>query len=91
MRMPRALLALPLLLAAVAPTPAVARKATIRTLAYVVTECRSDGAGLTGRQELRVRRGNRPPVTVMAFVQDRPQPDPLGLCRIFGAYRNGLN
>jgi len=89
--MTRALLGVLLLIAALAPTPAVAGKARVRTLAYVVSECRSDAAGLTGRQELRIRRGNRPPVTVMAFEPGEPVPDPLALCRNFGEYRNGQN
>jgi hypothetical protein len=37
--------------------------AAIRTLAYVVNECRTDGPTL--RQSLRIRRGNCAPVTVM--------------------------
>src|SRR5688572_27593535 len=41
----------------------------IRTLAYVVTECESDGNGtlLSARQELRIRRGNCTPVSVASF------------------------
>jgi hypothetical protein len=89
--MPRVLLAAALLISAFASAPAAAGKAAVRTLAYVVSECRSDSSGLTGRQELRIRRGNRPPVTVMEFEPAEPVPDPLRLCRNLGEYRNGDN
>src|SRR5262245_44585971 len=39
----------------------------IRTLAYVVSECREDAAGAVGHQELRIRRGDQEPITVVAF------------------------
>src|SRR5262245_18325009 len=40
------------------------KPAAIRTLAYVVSECRTDAAGReVGRQELRIRRGDREPIT----------------------------
>jgi hypothetical protein len=58
--------------------------ARIRTLAYVVTDCRSDARGIVARQELRVRRGDCEPVTVAAFEMTEPIPDPLGLCRYYG-------
>jgi len=66
--------------------------AAIRTLAYVVTECRSDRADSQGRssfaQKLMVRRGNCDPVTIKEFRQD-PVPDPAGICRLFGTARVG--
>jgi hypothetical protein len=38
----------------------------IRTLAYALSECRQDAAGfMVMRQELRIRRGDRDPITVM--------------------------
>jgi len=64
--------------------------ARIRTLAYVVTECRHDPQGFySSRQKLLVRRGNCDPVTVKEFVEGPPSPDPLGLCRVYGASRLG--
>src|SRR5262244_2511522 len=39
------------------------KPASIRTLAYVVSECQVDAAGMvTGRQALRIRRGDQDPV-----------------------------
>jgi len=62
----------------------------LRTLAYVVTECREVADGLlVGRQKLVVRRGDCPPVTVMEASASDPLPDPLGLCQIFGRNRVG--
>ena len=67
--------------------------ASVRTLAYVVTRCRDDGTRLSYHQELRIRQGERPAVTVAAadydIVQD-PPPVP-GLCGLFGASRVGIN
>jgi hypothetical protein len=67
------------------------KPAVIRTLAYVVSECREDAAGmeLTGSQALRVRRGDGDPITVVEFGPTAPQPDPQGLCRLYGESRNG--
>jgi cysteine-rich repeat protein len=57
----------------------------IRTLAYVVSECRVDAAGLVvARQALRIRRGNREPITVVEFGPSGPVPDPLRLCFSYG-------
>jgi hypothetical protein len=64
----------------------------IRTLAYVVNECRSDRSGpqemssLT--QKLMIRRGNCDPVTIREYRRD-PVPDPAGICRLFGDTRVG--
>src|SRR5262245_27121733 len=63
--------------------------APIGTLAYVWNECRSDARGSTLRRELRIRRGNCAPVTVMTLDSGNPKPDPLGLCALYGASRNG--
>src|SRR5262245_47219252 len=44
-------------------------RARIRTLAYVVTECRGTATALLGsRQSLRIRRGDCAPVTVVDFT-----------------------
>ena len=53
----------------------------IRTLAYVVSECRMDAAGLVTRQALRIRRGDREPITVAEFGPTDAIPDPSGVCR----------
>jgi len=64
----------------------------IRTIAYVVTECRSDSADPEeGRssfaQKLVVRRGNCDPITIKEFRRDAvPEP---GICRLFGNFRVG--
>lgn len=58
---------------------------TIRTLAYVVTECRQDPQDLTvSRQRLLVRRGNCDPITVLETPQVGPAPDPFFYCRFLG-------
>jgi hypothetical protein len=59
-------------------------------LAYAVTKCREDPRGLvTAYQEVRIRRGDCPPVTVFSFGP-RSAPDPLGnICRLFGEGRDG--
>src|SRR5207247_10082739 len=53
----------------------------IRTLAYVVSECRMDAAVLVTRQALRIRRGDREPITVAEFGPTDAIPDPSGVCR----------
>jgi len=66
------------------------KPAAIRTLAYVVSECREDAAGMeVGRQALRIRRGDREPITVVVFGPFEPMPDPQGLCRQYGESRDG--
>src|SRR5262245_46820773 len=62
--------------------------AAIRTLAYVVSECRWDPPGtFSGHQRLVIRRGNCDPVTVMELplpaVPD-PGGNPGGICRNYG-------
>src|SRR4029453_14376773 len=52
-------------------------------------ECRSDARGITLRRELRIRRGNCAPVTVMTLDSGGPIPDPFGLCAGYGAGRGG--
>jgi cysteine-rich repeat protein len=57
------------------------KPAAIRTLAYAQSECRGDPFSHTyvAHQELRIRRGDREPITVAAF--DSPSVgDPLGFC-----------
>ncbi|MGH7893071.1 MAG: hypothetical protein ACREQL_00290 [Candidatus Binatia bacterium] len=69
--------------------------AGIRTVAYVVTECRRDAQGLNSiAQKLLVRRGNCDPATVLELPAVAPVPDPLGdalggTCHNFGAFRFG--
>src|SRR5262249_13801007 len=63
--------------------------APLGTLAYVWNECRSDARGSTLRRELRIRRGNCAPVTVMTLDSGAPKPDPLDLCELYGASRQG--
>ena len=66
------------------------KPAAIRTLAYVVSECREDAAGMeVGRQALRIRQGDREPITVVVFGPFEPMPDPQGLCRQYGKSRDG--
>src|SRR5262245_58250935 len=67
-----------------------ASHAAIRTLAYVVSECRTDAQGFSsGSQKLLVRRGNCDPITVVGFGPTPPGPDDLGLCRQYGDGRTG--
>ena len=62
----------------------------IRTLAYVVHECRTDAQGLTtGDVTLRVRHGDCDPVTVYELGPSGASPDPAGLCRLYGENRWG--
>ena len=62
----------------------------IRTLAYVVSECREDAAGMdVGSQALRIRRGDQEPITVVGFGPSEPQPDRLQACRMYGDSRLG--
>ncbi|HKB40206.1 MAG TPA: hypothetical protein VKD72_27495, partial [Gemmataceae bacterium] len=62
----------------------------IRTLAYVLSECRVDAEGAdVVRQALRIRRGDREPITVAEFGPSEPIPDPFGNCRAFGNTRWG--
>lgn len=63
--------------------------ARMRTLAYVVAECRTTPQGMTGSQRLMIRRGNCPPTTVMEFPFDLPIPD-IDLCRLWGESRIGI-
>src|SRR2546426_1146148 len=59
--------------------------ARIRTLAYVVTECRQDPQGFfSSRQKLLVRRGNCDPVTLKEFGGGPPGPETLGRGRTLG-------
>ena len=42
-----------------------------------------------GRQALRIRRGDREPLTVVVFGSFEPMPDPQGLCPQYGKSRDG--
>ncbi len=66
------------------------KPAAIRTLAYKVSKCREDPRGLImGHQEVRIRRGDCPPVTVFSG-NAVTNPDPLGnTCRLFGEASDG--
>src|SRR5262249_51798620 len=59
------------------------RPAAIRTLASVLSECRVDAAGFVGRQSLRIRRGDREPITVAEFgpFEDGGASRAAGFCR----------
>lgn len=61
----------------------------VSTLAYVLSECRSDASGTAIRQALMVRQGNCPPIVVMELPFGPPVHEPFGLCRIWGSLRNG--
>jgi hypothetical protein len=67
--------------------------AEIRTLAYVVTDCRQDGRGYSARQALRVQRGTCDPVTVAELETPEPiptrEPPESEWCEIFGEQRAG--
>ena len=64
--------------------------ASIRTLAYVVTECRTDARGSALHQTLKIRRGNCAPTTVLELPFGEPVPDGLGLCRLYGESSAGV-
>jgi hypothetical protein len=59
------------------------KPAAIRTLAYVLSKCEETKGSWVGRQELRIRRGDRDPVTVVNFGPSAPISDPLGFCRSY--------
>jgi hypothetical protein len=63
--------------------------AAIRTLAYVWNVCRSDARGAVLHRELRIRRGNCAPATVMTLETAAPLPDPQHLCDQYGGSRDG--
>src|SRR5262249_2634706 len=52
--------------------------ARIRTLASVVSECRSGPEGFTLRQRLEIRRGDCPPIVVMEAPSSGAHSDPFG-------------
>src|SRR5262249_21750624 len=67
------------------------KPAAIRTLAYAASECRVDAGGsYVARQALRVRRGDREPITVAEFGPSEPVPDATarGFCGAWGEGRN---
>lgn len=59
----------------------------------MLSSCRTDAHGILveGRQELRIRRGDRSPVTVTEVVRPAPTSDPASLCRLYGQQRHGLS
>jgi hypothetical protein len=60
---------------------------TIRTVAYVVSECHEDARGATLRQSLQVMRGDQTPITVRELpVIHLPA---LGFCPLYGQFRAG--
>src|SRR5262245_4684008 len=61
------------------------KPAAIRTLAYVLSECRVDAAGLVvARQALRIRRGDREPITAVDLGRSQPVTEALGLSAKYG-------
>jgi hypothetical protein len=72
-----------------AVTGCAAGAARIRTIASVVSECRSSGGYWTGRQRLEIRRGDCPPLSVMTIEGDVAAPDVLGICEYYGNQRGG--
>ena len=64
--------------------------APINTLAYVDTACRDGADGtFSATQELRVRRGENPPVTIVRVPMVGPAQVPLSYCGLFGFPRLG--
>ena len=63
--------------------------ARTRTLASVVTECRTAGGEWSLKQRLEIKRGDCPPITVMELAGVGTAPDSLGLCELYGRYRFG--
>src|SRR5262249_48769887 len=60
------------------------KPAAIRTLAYAQSECREAlNQTYVAHQELRIRRGDREPITVATFDSPRIA-DPLGFCPSWG-------
>src|SRR5262249_22512174 len=65
--------------------------ARIRTLAYVVNECRGDAWGTVLRQALRIRRGDCAPVTVLEFPFGERGEDAGAWCGNLAGTRHGGN
>src|SRR5215470_15958273 len=63
--------------------------ARIRTLAYVVNECRGDARGTVLRQALRIRRGDCAPVTVLEFPFGKRAEEAGFFCRVLTQVRHG--
>jgi hypothetical protein len=66
----------------------------IRTLAYVLTQCRQEPDGTAGRQDLVIQRGFCDPIVVASVAAGAKVTDPFlgvlgGLCRSFGRFRAG--
>jgi hypothetical protein len=62
----------------------------VGTVAYVVTQCHVDSAGLLGKQELRIQRGGCAPMTVVPLAYPAPIADPFGFCQLVGRNRVGF-
>src|SRR5262249_23370600 len=61
------------------------KPARIRTLAYAESECIRDKAGsVVTRQALRIRRGDRDPITAVELPPSEPMADPRLLCLDYG-------
>jgi cysteine-rich repeat protein len=66
------------------------KPAGIRTLAYVLSQCREDAAGMAVSHEaLLIRRGDEEQIPVVEFGPSEPMPDPQGFCRFYGESRQG--
>jgi hypothetical protein len=63
--------------------------AKVRTLATVVTECRTGPEGSTAASRLEIRRGDCAPVTVLNVESAGSIPDDHGLCALYGQSRYG--
>jgi hypothetical protein len=66
--------------------------ATVRTLAYAVSQCREDATRFVAQQELRIREGEGAPVTVALASLIAAQEPPVlpGTCFLFGTGRFGF-
>lgn len=62
----------------------------IGTLAYVVTHCRAHDGRLVGSQELRIRRGDCDPITVLHLDTGGEVDDQNGACALLGHTREGF-
>jgi hypothetical protein len=61
--------------------------ATVSTLAYIVSECRSEAQALTMRQSLQIRQGEQAPITVVEHAA--VVPGMRAVCDGIGPFRQG--
>ncbi len=61
----------------------------LRTVAYVNVQCRSNGKVSSIKEALFVRRGDCDPVKVIDLPAVEDILDPIALCGVYGAYRQG--